>query len=192
LQRFARTGQLGGRNYWISGKSGQGKTTRARLIASELAEPWNIEEIDAAELTAAKMDGIRAALHYRGIGERTGRVWIINEAHGFRADQVRKLLCLIEPEGGLPAHCAFVFTTTLEGQKLLFDGRDDAGPLMSRCTRIALSRRSGPAILDRLMEIARREGLDGLPRARYERLHESNHGNMRASLQAIEAGEMLA
>src|SRR5262245_29433538 len=82
LQRFARAGQLGGRNYWISGKSGQGKTTLARLIASELAEPWNVDEMDAAELTAAKMDGIRAALHYRGIGERIGRVWIINEAHG--------------------------------------------------------------------------------------------------------------
>src|SRR5713101_8173449 len=108
LQRFARTGQLGGRNYWMSGKSGQGKTTLARLIAAQLAEPWNIEEMDAAELTAAKMDAIRAALHYRGIGERIGRVWIINEAHGFRADQVRKLLCLIEPEGGLPSHCAFV------------------------------------------------------------------------------------
>src|SRR5262245_1620750 len=127
LQRFARAGQLGGRNYWISGKYGQGKTTLARLTAGELAETWKIEGVDAAELTAAKMDAIRAALHYRGIGERIGRVWIINEAHGFRADQVRKLLCLIEPEGGLPSHCAFVFTTTVEGQKLLFDGCDDAG-----------------------------------------------------------------
>src|SRR5205807_1016746 len=72
LQRFARAGLLGGRNYWISGKSGQGKTTLARLIAAELAEPWNIDEMDAAELTAAKMDSIRAAPHYRGIGERIG------------------------------------------------------------------------------------------------------------------------
>jgi hypothetical protein len=62
-KRFARAGQLGGRNFWISGKSGQGETTLARLIASELAEPWNVEEMDAAEVIAAKINAVRQAWH---------------------------------------------------------------------------------------------------------------------------------
>jgi hypothetical protein len=94
---------------------------------------------DARSLTTAKIEAIRQTLHYQGIGDKRGRVWIVNEAHDLHADQVRKLLCLIEPDGGLPVHTAFVFTTTVEGQKLLFDGCDDDGPLLSRCTRIALS-----------------------------------------------------
>src|SRR5713101_5104161 len=70
LQRFARAGQLGGRNYWMSGKSGQGKTTLARLIASDLAEPWNIQEMDAAELTALYFYSIGAHLHLRSFPAR--------------------------------------------------------------------------------------------------------------------------
>jgi DNA polymerase III subunit gamma/tau len=43
LQALAKRG-LGGRAYWLSGQSGTGKTTLARLIAAELASPWNVEE----------------------------------------------------------------------------------------------------------------------------------------------------
>ena len=37
---------LAGRAYWISGQSGTGKTTIARLIASEVASEWCTEEVD--------------------------------------------------------------------------------------------------------------------------------------------------
>ena len=38
---------IGGRCFWITGKSGTGKTTIARLVARELADPFCIEETNA-------------------------------------------------------------------------------------------------------------------------------------------------
>ena len=46
---------LAGRAYWLSGQSGTGKTTIARLIAAEAATEWNTEEVDAIDLSAARI-----------------------------------------------------------------------------------------------------------------------------------------
>jgi DNA polymerase-3 subunit gamma/tau len=46
---------LAGRAYWISGQSGTGKTTIARLIAQDVASEWDTEEIDAGALTCAAL-----------------------------------------------------------------------------------------------------------------------------------------
>jgi replication-associated recombination protein RarA len=37
---------LAGRAFWLSGQSGTGKTTIAKLLAAEIAEPWSTVEID--------------------------------------------------------------------------------------------------------------------------------------------------
>ena len=47
---------IGGRCFWITGKSGTGKTTIARLIARELADPFCIEETNAQDLS---ISGVR-------------------------------------------------------------------------------------------------------------------------------------
>jgi hypothetical protein len=49
-------GQLGGRAFMVTAKSGHGKTTIARLSAAEVAEEFSISEFDAADLTAAAME----------------------------------------------------------------------------------------------------------------------------------------
>ena len=46
-----RSRGLAGRAFWLSGQSGTGKTTIARLIASEVAEGWNTDEVDATDLS---------------------------------------------------------------------------------------------------------------------------------------------
>ena len=42
-------GGLAGRAFWLSGQSGTGKTTIARLIAQEIADSYAIEETDGGE-----------------------------------------------------------------------------------------------------------------------------------------------
>ena len=149
LQRFESRGDLAGRAYFISGKSGTGKTTLARIIASKLADAWNVDEMDAADLTADTLRRIMAESSLLGMGTKPGRAFLVNEAHGLRADQVRKLLTVIEP-GEIPAHVVWVFTTTVEGRKVLFEGIADSAPLLSRCTVIELAQRDLAARFARL------------------------------------------
>src|SRR6266446_1376601 len=49
-----RTG-LSGRAYWLSGQSGTGKTTIARLIAAAVADDFSIKEVDAGDCTPARL-----------------------------------------------------------------------------------------------------------------------------------------
>ena len=100
-----------GRSFWISGQSGSGKTTVARLIAAEVADDWMTDELDAGDLTPARLRTLETTMHLCAPG-KGGRTFLINEAHGMRRDTVRQLLVLLErqqhaeegvwdlPEGG--------------------------------------------------------------------------------------------
>ena len=61
-----------GRAYWLSGQSGTGKTTIARLIGLDVADPFNVTELDAATLTLADVQLPAAALLGEGSGEVYG------------------------------------------------------------------------------------------------------------------------
>lgn len=180
---------FGGRAYWLTGGSGTGKTTVAHLIAADLADPECIEELDAGQLTPADVTELERSAAVRGWG-KGGRVWIINEAHGLAKRTVRQLLVTLER---LPAHVAVIFTTTNEGQAALFEGTEDANPLVSRCLPVALARRDlSEAFATRARAIAQAEGLDGgKTPAQWRRLVQDHGNNMRAVLQAVDAGEML-
>ena len=182
---------FGGRAFWITGASGTGKTTIARLIAAEVADPFCTVEVDAGAVTPDFIrDAERSASMY-GMGAKNGRAWIVNEAHGLRGQTIRGLEVLLEP---IPAHCVWIFTTTKTGEAKLFEGCEDPGPLLSRCIRLNLSSDVETDFAARLARIAKTEkldaGLNGGLRLRCVELIRRHRGNMRAAIQAIDAEEL--
>ena len=190
LQCLAKRKNLTGRAYWLSGPSGTGKTTIARLIGREVADESNIEEIDATDLSAAAIRELEKGSYCRRLGSRPGLAIIINEAHGLNKAAVRQLLTTLER---IPGHVVWIFTTTTEGQQSLFAGID-AHPLLSRCVNLPMQ--SGEKLTHSFaahaLEIARSEQLDGQPMAAYVELMEHCQNNLRAALTEIESGAMLA
>jgi hypothetical protein len=183
---------LGGKAYWLTGASGTRKSTAARLIADEVAQcEFSVSEMDASDLTADFLRDYDRRVVGKPLGGN-GWAFIANESHLLSRAQIGKLLTVIEPAGGLRPYVVWCFTTTNSGEEKLFADCDDAGPLLSRCIQLPLSRRDlAKPFAIRAQQIAQAEGLDGRPLEAYIRLVQKHRQNFRAVLQEIASGAML-
>jgi len=189
LQALASRG-LGGRSFYLSGNSGQGKTTIARLIAAEVADEWSIEECDSQGMTAKRVQELERLSQTHGMGSKSGRAIIINEAHGLTNTAVRQLLTTLER---IPSHVVWIFTTTKDGENYLFDGCDDAAPLISRCVSLSLTSRGlAEVFAEHAMRVAENEGLGGKELRTYVRAAKDCRNNLRKLLQMVDSGDFLA
>lgn len=184
---------FGSKALWLSGGSGTGKTTIARIVCASVAgdlatHEENARDIDLDYVRQMERTWNTSVLPSPG-SDKTGRAWIFNESHNLRASVCERMLTTLEM---IPDHCVIVFTTTTDAEQGLFEGYDNAPAFMSRHLKFKLARRGiADAFAERAQTIATKAGLNGKPIASYKRLAMDHGNNLRSMIQAIEAGAML-
>ncbi len=188
--------------YLFAGPRGVGKTTAARILAMALncekrsaaGEPCGVcdscrriwtgaANLDVVELDAASNRGVddardlRERAMYAASTESGSKVYIVDEAHMLTREAWNALLKILEEP---PPRVVFVFATT-EPQKIA----NTAAPILSRLQRFDF-RRIGPhAIVARLKDVAKAEGLQ----VEDDALHliaKSANGGMRDALSLLD------
>lgn len=162
-------------SFLISGPSGTGKTTLARILASTLgATRHDISEIDVADFRG--IDTIREIQQqapYAPLGG-TARAWILDEAHKLSKDAQNAALKLLEEP---PAHAYFVLCTT-EPNGLIPTVR-------SRCSELSVSPLPEQELMRLLRQVVRQEG-DSLSKKVYREIASVSEGRPRKALSVLE------
>lgn len=137
------------KTFLFDGPSGTGKTTLARICASELGcKAKDIQEIDAATFTGIDdMRQITGGLMYRPIGGEI-KALIIDEAHGLSKAAWGSLLKILEE----PPAYVFWFLCTTEAQRV-------PPTIMTRCARYQLKPVGQGDLIDLLGMVADAEDI---------------------------------
>jgi energy-coupling factor transporter ATP-binding protein EcfA2 len=182
-----------GRVLWITGKSGTGKSTLARLVAASAAsDPCCVETINAQDLSLDRCRELDRQCRFAPVWGGVHAI-VVNEAHRLRGPVMSYLNDVLEAPHVVRNSC-WIFTTTLDGELKLFDEDEiERVPFGSRTIPLRLKYDEGVTLefALRCQKIAKAEGLDGKDLTDYVALVRKHNWNMRECLNAIDAGEML-
>ena len=153
---IAREGWAG-QCWYLTGATGTGKTTLARIIANTGAPACQIVEINANRVNLDFVREIENRIESASMFG--GRAWIINEAHLLQNRVVSAFLDCLETIAE-KEHDTIIFTTTWAGSESLFADSFDSKPFAGRCNQVSLTNQGfNSCIINRLQEIASLENI---------------------------------
>lgn len=167
--------------YLLTGPTGSGKTTLARIIARMANDeaPDSTKLTDLVEINGADARGIddvrqliRAAKY---APKKNYRVFILDEIHQWTPQAKQAFLKVLEEP---PSRTIFILCTN-EPEKL-------PDTIIGRCQQIRLSRVTLKSCASLLRKIAKKEAID-LPKEVLKQIAHLTRGHPRDALQALEA-----
>lgn len=189
----SKTSGLQGQVFLLTGLSGTGKTTIARLIANKVAcgEHTCITEIDAIDVTLDLLRQWERDCQYTPLFG-SAYCYVINEVHNLGTKSISRLQTTLE-DPNVCKNSTWVFTTTSQGQQRMFDTKFDALPFLSRAHHIELSKneKTISAFAQRAHDIALECGCGEKPIEFYVDLVFKCGGNLRKVIKEIESGHTL-
>lgn len=165
----------------LSGPSGTGKTSTARILKEELdCSDHDFNEMNCADVRG--IENVREIRSHMGMSPMGGkcRIWLIDEAHKLTTDAQNALLKMLEDT---PAHVYFFLATT-EPAKLLPTVR-------SRCTELKFKLLSDPSLKDIVRSVSAEEAIELDDRV-LDEIVTSAAGNARKALVILEHASRVA